>query len=567
MPLIESTPASHSAHAPAPADALLYDPKGRLTLEAETLGLFLHDVDWDAVFEDERVAPHVERKVVFGREVEDPETGAVFLEVFAEAPEGTPEAELLRQATEVEERAYGGKKMRGRAAEPEEPEDDEDDEEDDDEEEDESVKEGVISEAAILEWPKRGAKGAKGGKGGKSRRGGKAKAGDEEMPEGESQFDVPANGSIPAAVKAGMAGQPAPIVAIGFNGSRTTGETVGKGDRAHKPGEQTLDYSKTEGQQVYAFESEQHADGTEIIDVPEGLGVYVIETAPGAIVAEHVDADDLLAMLPHFIEELPEDTLEDRARKAIFADLTEVDYAAMFPGLTGADLEEAKRLFKKGDFRRKVFAGAKPGTAPHSQRVRQMLAMLAKGAIVRTKAGKGYHGGGYKYGPKGKGGSPAGKKGYARFKIKRISAIRKAIKTGGVLKAQKNVVKRMIYPNLGAKMPGNWQPPQDRPDLGLGSLYYAIRGRPKKKVVGKVAVAKKAAQMKGSKGGKSPLSASVQPSPKPVVTEAVTPAPTPLFRSISGTSGPRLAGLVERQLHGQRAEHQQPLTEGAPTKK
>lgn len=552
MPILESTARPVSPASAAP-DALLYDAKGRLTLEAETLGLFIADVDWHAAFEDERVAPHVERKVVLGREVEDPETGAVFLEVYAEAPEGEAPEALARQAAEVEERAYGGKKMRGRKMEPEPEDDDEEDGEEDGE--DEAVEEGVISEAALLE----------GRKGGKRRRGGKAKAGEEEMPEGESQFDVPANGNIPAAVKAGMAGSTTPVIALGFNGSRTTGETVGKGDRAHKPGEQALDYSKTEGQQVYTVEAEQHADGTELVDVPEGLGVYVIETVPGAVVAEHVDADDLVAMLPYFIDELPEDTLEDRARKALFADLTEIDWTALFPGLAGADLEEAKRLFKKGDFRRRVFAGAKPGSAPHSQRMRQMLAMLAKGAIVRTKPGKGYHGGGYKYG-KQKGGTDPGKKVYARFKIKKIGTIRKAIKQGGVLKSQRNVVKRMIYPNLGTKMPANWIPPQDRPDLGLGSLYAAIRGKITKKVKGVAAVAKKAAQMKGSKGGKSPLSASVQPSPKPVVTEAAPTVP-PLVRSISGRSGPALAGLIERQLTGRSAGGQKPLTEGAPAKK
>lgn len=560
MPILES-PVPSLAPSAAP-DALLYDDKGRLTLEAETLGLFLHDVDWNAAFKDERVVPHVARTVVMGREVEDPETGAVFLEVFDVAPEGASSEALVREASAVEERAYGGTKMRGRKVAPaEEPEEEpEDDEEEEEEPEEESVHEGalVISEAAVQERRK----------GGKRRRGGKGKTmpGGEEMSaeEGESQFEVPANSNIPAAVKAGMAGSTTPVIALGFNSHRTTGETVGKGDRTHKAGEQALDYSQTEGRQVYPTTVEQHADGTEIIDVPEGLGVYVLETVDGALVAEHVDADDLVGMLPHFIEELPEETLEDRARRAIFADLTEVDYAAMFPGLAGADLEEAKRLFKKGDFRKRVFAGAKPGTAPHSQRMRQMLAMLAKGAIVRVGSGKGYRGGGYKYG-KAKGGTVPGKKVYARFKIKRITAIRKAIKQGGVLKSQRNVVKRMIYPNLGSKMPGNWIPPQDRPDLGLGSLYVAIRGKAKAKAKGGLAVAKKAAQMKGSKGGKSPLTQSTPPSPKPVVTEARTTVP-PLVRSVSGRSGPALAGLVERQLHGQRAEHQTPLTEGAPKK-
>lgn len=541
-PIVESQEPVQSAAVPDAADALLYDKNGRLTLEAETLGLFLNDVDWDAAFEDEDVQEHIEQTLVLGREVEDPETGAIFLEVFEEADPNATDEELEAWGRSVEERMYGKRKMRGRAVkvamspQPQPPTAAEDAAELD------SASSGVVD---------------------------RIKEGAEKSP-----TQMPGGSALAAALQAGIKGEPTvritrlPKGTAAEANSATEIETVGQGDNQHQDGPQTIDFSAFDGKQTYAQEVAEDTENTdlELCDVPEGLALYVIESVPGAIVAEHVDTDDLLGMFPQFLDELPEDTLEDRARKALFADMLEVDYASMFPNLEGEDLEEAKRLFKKGDFRKRVFKGAHPGTPAHSQRVRQMLAMLAKGAIMRAGAGKGYHGGGYKYGPS-KSGTKQGKLKYARHKIQGIAGIRKTIKQRKVAKSQKAVVKSMIYPNMGLKMPAGWTPPQSRNDLGLGSLYYAIKGGGKKKAVQKGNIKKaqmkpKVSKSKASKpkakkgGGKSPLSASAPAPAAPVVQEQEG-----LVKPMSVRTGPHLASLVEQQLTG-RKESDQPLTEG-----
>lgn len=101
----------------------------------------------------------------------------------------------------------------------------------------------------------------------------------------------------------------------------------------------------------------------ELFEDDEGEEVEV-EILTGDVIAEAVDEDDLLNMFEHYVKHLPTDTLEDKARKAVWG---------KYLG------EKALDEFQKGAFKR---IGGGPGTAVQSM----MLAMLHKQAIKRAKA-------------------------------------------------------------------------------------------------------------------------------------------------------------------------------------
>jgi hypothetical protein len=131
----------------------------------------------------------------------------------------------------------------------------------------------------------------------------------------------------------------------------------------------------------------------------EGAQELTIESLDGEIAALFIDEDDMLAMFEHYVENLPEETLEEKARKAVFTE-----------------------GFKKGAFK-KIHAGG------GKTLVNRMLgAMMAKGAI--KKAGSS----GTKYKEKGvtaKGGVTPGK-GYAGGDYTKASGY--APGTGGGIK-------------------------------------------------------------------------------------------------------------------------------------
>lgn len=119
-----------------------------------------------------------------------------------------------------------------------------------------------------------------------------------------------------------------------------------------------------------------------------------------------IDENDLEQMFLHYVDSLPEDTLEDRARRAAIANAYGLDE------------------FKKGAFK-KIRARGKPGMAL----VQRMLgAMKQKGLIKRAAdAGSGYTGGDwtktpqYKTGPK-----KAVKAKIAKFKKANVAKLKKA---------------------------------------------------------------------------------------------------------------------------------------------
>jgi hypothetical protein len=483
---------AHEDAATQEGDDLLVDEHGQLTLEAETIGLFLADVDWDDAFEHPDVQEHIAVEEVLGVERVDEATGQTFIEVYAFEGEEDDDDE---DGDDDADDGDGGSDDAG--------------DDDDEDAEAEATDEGGYG------------KGKK--KFGKMFAKGKKKNGDEE----DDEEDV-GEATTHSVAEALVHTQPAMRI------SEVGHEEVPGGPASAAGGKKKYGKGYMKGKVTKeAYEALTDADTleVEITNAPDGLQVFVIESLPGEIVADIVDEDDLMSMLPYFIHELPEDTLEDKARKAQFADLLD-------------ELDET--LFKKGNFRKKAAFKAPGG---HDQRVRQMWAMFKKGVIRRTKKGKGYRDGSdWKY--KKPSGTPAGKRAYAKFKINKIGKIRKLIKTKKNLKkARKGVVKKVIYPNLGAKMPAKWVEPEKRKDYGLGALYWELKGGKKKKAKkGKGGLKKKAAMKKG-KGKKSPVAASNTATPPANMTEDVIVAPEP-GRSSVISEGAAMAGKMQQHMAG-----------------
>lgn len=113
-------------------------------------------------------------------------------------------------------------------------------------------------------------------------------------------------------------------------------------------------------------------EGVDLDDVLNGGGgEFMLGEAAVAL----VDQDDLVAMFEHYVDTLPDNTLEEKAMLAAVGNLF---------GIT--------EKFARGSFRK--MAGK--GKVGHAKVARMMLAMLNKGAIKRTKDSEGgYMGGGY----------------------------------------------------------------------------------------------------------------------------------------------------------------------------
>jgi hypothetical protein len=147
----------------------------------------------------------------------------------------------------------------------------------------------------------------------------------------------------------------------------------------------------------------------------EGATLFVQQEISPEALAQVIDADDLASMFEYFVEEeLPLETLEDKAR-----------YAALISAL---DLDEAmldeKAPFPKGSFR-KMRKYAK------NQVTRMLLAMLKKEAISRAdKPGEGYKSGDYKKHPAGYGkGTPGGINKWQNYKGKNKAGLAATAKT------------------------------------------------------------------------------------------------------------------------------------------
>lgn len=248
------------------------------------------------------------------------------------------------------------------------------------------------------------------------------------------------------------------------------------------------------------------------------------ETLPGEVVAEVIDTDDLMEMLKHYV--VHEWDISDLSDQVAFA-----DFADMLDDVAEEDLDEKKSPFKKGSFRKAPMKGvsvASTGSARkvHNQRVRMMMAMLKKGVITRVAKGKGYKGGDYKKGPGyAKGGTASGRKAHAKIaaKSKKRAASIKKLVTPGRLK-----IVKVIYKNLGAKMPKPWIPPEKR-----------AAGKGLKKAVGKKGEAKKKALK--AVGGKFAAKAKGK---KAAIAASTDFESGSQFGRMTETAGPALASAI-----------------------
>ena len=116
------------------------------------------------------------------------------------------------------------------------------------------------------------------------------------------------------------------------------------------------DVTVPEGSDLSALRSMVEADAD--LDVP---GEFML----GSVAAELIDENDLVQMLAHYVDVMPEPTtLEEKARMAALANLFGLD-----------------EKFARGSFRK--MAGK--GKVGHAKVARMMLAMLNKGTIKRAK--------------------------------------------------------------------------------------------------------------------------------------------------------------------------------------
>ncbi len=227
-------------------------------------------------------------------------------------------------------------------------------------------------------------------------------------------------------------------------------------------------------------------------EIVEGEGEDTeIETLDGEAIAEALDEDDLATMFEHYVDNLPEATIEDKAMKA-----------------AGLSLISEERLdeFQKGAFRKM----GKKGGAGRALVNRMLGAMIAKQVIKRAKAkgpgtprkgqsgftgqgghkGAGYKGGDYDKNPAGYGaGTGKGVAVWRRFKsggagksggVKQERKTRAAKKNKGVKykatmdagKAKKVVAKKAAIKGKGGALKKAMGESQEPRRDGVGKMLH-----------------------------------------------------------------------------------------------
>jgi hypothetical protein len=135
-----------------------------------------------------------------------------------------------------------------------------------------------------------------------------------------------------------------------------------------------------------------------VVETDEDGESVSYEYLPGNLVLQVIDEDDLLEMFVNYLDALPQETLEDTARLAVFSDLMEGP-------------------FKKGGFKRVYKGKGGPG------KVNRMLgAMLNKESIKRDPNDSSQYTKAKGYAP----GTKAGLKKYAAYKKKNAGKLKKA---------------------------------------------------------------------------------------------------------------------------------------------
>jgi len=246
-------------------------------------------------------------------------------------------------------------------------------------------------------------------------------------------------------------------------------------------------------------EEDEEDDEEEVDD--EEVEEIAIETLAGDILAEFVDMDDMVGMFANYIADMPTESLEQKARRAVWE---------KYFG------EGSLAEFEKGDFRKiaKTPAG-------HSAVKGMMLAMLHKQAIKRNKAapvstGKastagGVSNGGYKNGGyvKGPGYAPGTKPGYAKV--------------------------RKYKKGKGSKLAAQ----QKKTQTKVGKVLKAVAGGGDSKTA-----AAKVKSRKGTGKGKKSLVAHAE-APAANLNEAAPVQGSKLME------GARLSGTILKKMHGQ----------------
>jgi len=172
--------------------------------------------------------------------------------------------------------------------------------------------------------------------------------------------------------------------------------------------------------------ADEDGDYEEVEEAAEGTKLAFFECLSGEVVADIIDMDDMVAMFEyHVANDMPQDTLEDKARFAVACSLL---------GLEEDEDGDVSEKFKRGTFKKMSNAGG-----VSREMVNRMLgAMLNKQAIKRAPggAGTGWDDGDYAqnaggYGP----GTAAGITAWKKYKAQKAVELEKdSKKTKGGLK-------------------------------------------------------------------------------------------------------------------------------------
>ena len=252
--------------------------------------------------------------------------------------------------------------------------------------------------------------------------------------------------------------------------------------------------------EAFIVPTEDGEDFEEVEEGTDGAEKIVVQEIDGEVLAAVVDEEDLVSMFEYYVTHLPEDTLEDKARKAVFGALeideelaAEIAERGMMFGKYGKDKKKKKGTayegmhammmkkkkkkkgamsyedvdeaelaegpFKKGSFKKIHKAGGKDQVA------RMLVAMMKKEVIRRAPGGPGtgYKKGDYKKHPGGyASGTPKGKKKHRAYLGKSKAKVLKAAK-----KAKKG---KRVAGRFSAKAKGK---------KGAGALAKKKKGKKK----------------------------------------------------------------------------------------
>lgn len=185
--------------------------------------------------------------------------------------------------------------------------------------------------------------------------------------------------------------------------------------------------------------------------------LWTIESLDGEIAAMFVDEDDLYEMFRYYVANMPEETLEEKTLKAVFADVLDEE--------DDENVDEAKGPFKRGAFKKIHKKAGGPalvnrmlGAMMAKQAIKkagsQGTKYLAKGVTAKggTKPGTGQGGSDYEkasgYAP----GTGSGVKKWRAYKGKMAADLTKQEKK--TLKAKSGKAKLKAAPKKGLKKAG-----------------------------------------------------------------------------------------------------------------